>query len=88
MITQNRKVMTTIMFYKTLKDYDNDKPAAIYIITRRGYDSLAVSSARTLEKRYNGAEVKVLIEGKDNRKITRVLDMCIEADRIVSPSPR
>jgi hypothetical protein len=76
----------TIVFYKTLEDYDNSRPAIIYVITPRRKKKIALNKARILERMYKEAEVKLLIEGKDKEKIDRVLDKCMEANKILSPS--
>jgi hypothetical protein len=76
----------TVVFYKTLEDYDSGKPAAIYVITQRRNKKEALEKARILERRFPDVEIKVLYEGKDKERIDKVLDVCLEANKIVSPS--
>jgi hypothetical protein len=76
----------TIVFYKTLEDYDNSRPATIYIITPRRNKKVALEKARILERRYPDVEIKILYEGKDKDKIDKVLDLCLEASKTLSPS--
>jgi predicted transcriptional regulator of viral defense system len=78
--------LLTIVFYKTLKDYDYEKPATIYIITPRRNHKLAIEKARILESRYKGVEIKILIEHKDKEKIDEIINKCLEANQIMSPS--
>jgi hypothetical protein len=78
--------LLTVVFYRTLEDYDNMKPAAIYIITPRRNHKLAVEKARILERRYPEVEIKILYEGKDKEQIDKVLDKCMEANKLMSPS--
>jgi predicted metal-dependent TIM-barrel fold hydrolase len=78
--------LLTIVFYKTLKDYDSDKPAVIYIITQRRNKKEALNKARILERRYPNTEIKILIEGKDKEEIDKVIDECLEASKTLSPS--
>jgi hypothetical protein len=78
--------LLTVVFYKTLEDYDSEKPSKIYIITPVRNRKLALEKARILERRYEGVEVKILYEGKDKDKIDRVLDICLEANKLMSPS--
>jgi predicted transcriptional regulator of viral defense system len=75
-----------IVFYKTLKDYDKDKPALIYVIAPRRNHKLAIEKAKILESKFKGVEVRVLIEGKDGEKIDEVIDKCVEANKVLSPS--
>jgi predicted transcriptional regulator of viral defense system len=78
--------LLTIVFYKTLEDYDYSRPAVIYIVTPRRNHKLAVEKARIMERRYKGVEVKILIEGKDKEKIDEIIDKCLEANKVLSPS--
>jgi predicted metal-dependent TIM-barrel fold hydrolase len=78
--------LLTIVFYKTLDDYDYERPAAIYIITPRRNHKLAIEKARILESRFKGVEVRILIEHKDKDKIDQLLDLCLEASKTVGPS--
>jgi hypothetical protein len=78
--------LLTIVFYKTLEDYDYSRPAAIYIIAPRRSKKEALEKARILEGRFPEVEMKVLYEGKDKERIDKVLDVCLEAKKIVSPS--
>jgi predicted transcriptional regulator of viral defense system len=75
-----------IIFYKTLQDYDSNRPAAIYVITPRRNHKLAIEKARILENKYKGVEVKILIEGKHKEEIDKVINLCLEASKILSPS--
>jgi hypothetical protein len=78
--------LLTIVFYKTLEDYDYSRPAAIYIIAPRRSKKEALEKARILERRFPDVEIRILYEGKDKDKIDKVLDVCLEANKIVSPS--
>jgi hypothetical protein len=78
--------LLVVVFYKTLKDYDSDKPALIYVIAPRRSKKEALDKARILERKYPNAEVRILYEGKDKEEIDKVLDLCLEAKKIVSPS--
>jgi hypothetical protein len=78
--------LLTIVFYKTLEDYDSEKPAAIYIITQRRNKKLALEKARILERRFPEIEIRILYEGKDKDKIDKVLDLCVESSKVLSPS--
>jgi hypothetical protein len=76
----------TIVFYRTLEDYDSEKPARIYVIAPRRSKKEALDKARILERRYPDVEIRILYEGKDKEEIDKVLDLCLEANRTVSPS--
>jgi hypothetical protein len=76
----------TIVFYKTLEDYDNSRPAIIYVITPRRKKKIALNKARILERMYKEAEIRVLYEGKDKERIDKIIDLCLEANEILSPS--
>jgi predicted transcriptional regulator of viral defense system len=76
----------TIVFYKTLEDYDYSRPAAIYIITPRRNHKLAIEKARILESRFKGVEIKILIEHKDKEKIDKIINKCLEAAKTLGPS--
>jgi len=78
--------LLTIVFYKTLEDYDYSRPAVIYIVTPRRNRKLALEKARTLERRYPEVKIKILYEGKDKDEIDRILDLCLEASKTLSPS--
>jgi MoaA/NifB/PqqE/SkfB family radical SAM enzyme len=75
-----------VVFYKTLRDYDSEKPAVIYVIAPRRSKKVALEKARIVEKRFPNVEIRILYEGKDKDEIDKVLDLCLEANRIVSPS--
>ena len=79
--------LLTIVFYRTLEDYDNMTPAKIFIITPRRDRKIALEKARILERRFKGAEIKILIEGKDKEKIDKIINECLEANNVLSPSP-
>ena len=78
--------LLTIVFYRTLEDYDSMKPARIYVITPRRDKKLALEKARILESRFKEAEIKILIEGKDKETIDKVLDLCLNSNKVLSPS--
>jgi hypothetical protein len=78
--------LLTIVFYKTLEDYDSEKPAIIYVIAPRRSKKEALEKARILERRFPEIEIKVLYEGKDKERIDKVLDACLKANQIMSPS--
>jgi predicted metal-dependent TIM-barrel fold hydrolase len=78
--------LLTIVFYKTQEDYDKDRPAAIYIITPRRNQKLAIDRARIVESRYKHVQVKILIEHKHKQEIENIINKCLEAPKTVSPS--
>jgi len=77
---------TTIILYKTVGDYNTEKPAVIYIVTPRRKKKLAIDKARLYERVYKGVEVRILFEGKDKDKIDKILDKCLESKLILHPS--
>jgi predicted transcriptional regulator of viral defense system len=79
--------LLTMVFYKTLQDYDNMTPAKIFIVTPRRDRKIALEKARILERRFKGAEIRILIEGKDKDEIERILDACLNSNKVLSPSP-
>jgi hypothetical protein len=79
--------LLTIVFYRTLQDYDSMKPARIYIVTTRRDKKLALEKARSLERWFPDVDIDILYEGKDKEAIDKILDLCLEANRIISPSP-
>jgi hypothetical protein len=76
----------TVVFYKTLEDYDSDKPARIYVIAPRRSKKVALDKARILERRYPNVEIRILYEGKDKEEIDKAINKCLEADKTLSPS--
>jgi len=78
--------LLVVLFYKTLRDYDSDKPAVIYVIAPRRSRKEAIDKARILEKRFPNTEIRILYEGKDKDKIDKALDLCLESSKILSPS--
>jgi hypothetical protein len=76
----------TIMLYKKLKDYESDKPAKIYIITPRRNKDIALNTARIIETRYPNVEIRVLYEDKHKEKIDKLINICLEARKLLSPS--
>jgi hypothetical protein len=76
----------TVVFYRTVEDYDKSRPAAIYVIAPRRKKKQALEKARTLERMYKEAEIRVLYEGKDKERIGKIIDLCLEANEILSPS--
>jgi predicted transcriptional regulator of viral defense system len=75
-----------MIFYKTQSDYDSDRPHTIYIITPRRNKKEAIDKARILERRYPNAKITILYEGKHKEEIEKVLDLCLQASKILSPS--
>ncbi len=82
----NSLQLLTIMFYKTEQDYIKDRPVAVYIIAHRGSKKTALEKARIAEMKYKEVEVKVLIEGKDKEQIDKLINKCLKAKEVVSPS--
>ena len=78
--------LIVIILYKHEKDYDQDKPHIIYIIAPRRYKREAIEKARLLEKRYPNTEIRILYEGKDKDRIDKIIDVCLEASKVLSPS--
>jgi len=78
--------LLTIVFYKTLEDYDSMKPARIIIIAPRRDKKLAIEKARVLERRFSDVDIDILYEGKDKEAIDKVLNMCLESNKVLSPS--
>jgi hypothetical protein len=78
--------LLTIVLYKKLKDYESDKPAKIYIITPRRNKDIALTTARMIETRYQNVEIRVLYEDKHKQKIDKIINICLEASKMLSPS--
>ena len=57
--------LLTILFYRTLEDYDNKTPEKIFIITPRRDRKIALEKARILERRFPNTYISILYEGKD-----------------------
>jgi hypothetical protein len=72
----------TIVFYKSVKDYEEDKPVAVYIIAPQGLEGRAESIAVATTLKYKEAEVRVL---KGRKTIEKVMKLCLKARRVVSP---
>jgi late competence protein required for DNA uptake (superfamily II DNA/RNA helicase) len=79
--------LLTIVFYRTLQDYDNSRPARIFIIAPRRDKKLALEKARRLERWFPDVDIDILYEGKDKEAIDRILDLCLNSNKVLSPSP-
>ena len=82
----NTLQLIVIILYRQKQDYDQDKPTAIYIIGPRRFKREAIEKARLLEKRHPGVKITILYEGKHREEIDKIIDLCLESNRVESPS--
>jgi len=76
-----------VRFYATEEDYKDFNPSKIYVIA---YENLkeAYRKYRYLRQAFDRAEVELLREDRDKRRIEIVIDWCHEAPMTIVPDWR
>jgi hypothetical protein len=79
-------LITVIALYRTEEDYNKDRPEVIYIITKRRYLKEAERRVEIIKMKYKDSRVELVVEKRGKDLATPILDKCLEARRVVSPS--